>query len=93
MHLTEEELVDRAVANLGVQHTFEKDGRAIRIAVLVRVADWRPLVAPWWRGKEACIIAADWKGTSFCGTATDPYGTGSIARRKTSSSPRASVNS
>lgn len=35
------------------------------IACLIRTADWRPLTAPWWQGKEACIIGADLDGNFF----------------------------
>jgi hypothetical protein len=63
--LSEEELVDRAVSALGVRRSFRTDGRKIDLAILVRTADWRPLDAPWWRGKKVCVIAADLEGNFF----------------------------
>ncbi len=59
------EAFDRAVSNLGVRRFFRKDGQAIEVVCLVRVADWRPVQASWWRGKEACIIGADARGNFF----------------------------
>src|SRR5262245_30287231 len=41
---------------------FRHVDRDIVVACLVRTADWRPLKAPWWRGKEVCIIGADLDG-------------------------------
>jgi len=60
--MTEEDALDRAVTSLGVRRTFRKDGWTIELAALVRTADWRPLDAPWWRGKEVCIIGVDLEG-------------------------------
>jgi hypothetical protein len=44
------------------RRTFRHGGREIVVACLVRTSDWRPLKAPWWRGKEVCIIGADIDG-------------------------------
>jgi len=60
--VTEEDLLARAVADLGVRRTFRKDGLVIELALLAREPDWRPLDASWWRGKEVCIIGADLDG-------------------------------
>lgn len=54
--------MERAIRLLGVYRRFQGPEREIQIACLVRQADWRPLKAPWWRGKEACIIGADLDG-------------------------------
>lgn len=54
--------IDRAIARLWQRRTFLHGERNIVIACLVRTADWRPLRADWWRGKEACIIGADLDG-------------------------------
>lgn len=59
------EAIDRAQAQLFQHRTFRHDGRTLTIALLIRDADWRPLDAPWWRGKEACIIGADLDGNFF----------------------------
>ena len=60
-----EEPIDRAVANLGIRNSFQHGGRTITIVSLVRAADMRPLTAPWWRGKEVCIVGADLLGNFF----------------------------
>jgi hypothetical protein len=44
---------------------FRHGERAMTIACLIRTADWRPLDAPWWRGKGVCIIGADLDGNFF----------------------------
>jgi len=54
--------IDRAVQQLWHKRAFVLGDRKIEIAVLLRAADWRPLKADWWRGKEACIIGADMRG-------------------------------
>jgi hypothetical protein len=41
---------------------FRHGGREIVVACLIRTADWRPLKAPWWSGKEVSIIGADLDG-------------------------------
>lgn len=35
------------------------------LVCLIRRAEWRPLKAPWWRGKEACLIGVDLDGNFF----------------------------
>jgi len=57
--------IARAVNHLGVRRIYRGDGRSIVIASLVREEDWRPLHAPWWRGKEVCVIGADLEGNFF----------------------------
>ena len=42
---------DRAIRHYP-QRTFRHGERTFVVACLVRADDWRPLVAPWWRGKE-----------------------------------------
>ena len=59
------EAIDRAQAQLFRRRTYRHDGRAITIALLVRDADQRPLEAPWWRGKEVCLIGVDVDGNFF----------------------------
>ena len=63
--MTEDDALDRAVAAFHVRRTFRKEGRAIELALLLRTADLRPLVAPWWRGKEVYILAVDLDGNFF----------------------------
>jgi hypothetical protein len=60
-----DEQFDRAVDNVGWRRTVRIDDRTIQIACLIRVADWKPLAAPWWRGKEACVVGADIDGNFF----------------------------
>jgi hypothetical protein len=57
--------LDRAIKDLGVRRTFRHGTRTIEIATLVREADWRPLRAPGWRGKEVCVIGTDLAGNFF----------------------------
>ncbi|HAB17453.1 MAG TPA: hypothetical protein PLX89_10325 [Verrucomicrobiota bacterium] len=59
------EAIDRAQANLSWRRTIRHDGREVTIALLVRDADWRPLHALWWRGKEVCLIGVDVDGNFF----------------------------
>jgi len=59
------EAIDRAHAMLSFRRTFRHDEQILTIALLVRGADWSPLDAPWWRGKEVCIIGADVDGNFF----------------------------
>lgn len=53
---------ERARVNLFQLRTVQLADRELVIACLLREADWRPLRAPWWRGKEVCIIGADLDG-------------------------------
>jgi hypothetical protein len=57
--------MDKAIRNLGLCHTIRYGVRILILACLIRKADWRPLKAPWWRQKEACIIGADLDGNFF----------------------------
>lgn len=41
------------------------DGRTVEIALLVRESDWRPLDAPWWKGKQVSLVGADMRGNFF----------------------------
>jgi hypothetical protein len=59
------EPIDVAHAYLFERRTFRHDGRTMTIGLLIRHADWRPLQAPWWRGKQVCIIGADLAGNFF----------------------------
>ncbi|MEP6811102.1 MAG: hypothetical protein ABI992_12730, partial [Chthoniobacterales bacterium] len=59
------EAVDRAIRQLPVRNTFRDGEAAIPVAFLLRSADWRPLKAPWWLGKEVCIIGAGHNGNFF----------------------------
>ena len=57
--------MDGAMKQLPVRNTFRDSGAAIPVAFLLRAADWRPLKAPWWHGKEVCILGADYDGNFF----------------------------
>jgi hypothetical protein len=59
------EPIDRAKAALSWRRTFRHDRRTMTIALLVRDADWRPLDAPWWLGKQVSIIGVDLDGNFF----------------------------
>lgn len=67
---------ERAMVRLWPHRTFRHSERNMAIACLIRTADWRPLDAPWWRGKEVCIIGADLDGNFFCGIAMGQFGIG-----------------
>jgi hypothetical protein len=56
---------DNAARNLWDKQTLRFGERQLVIACLIRSADWRPLKAQWWRGKEVCIIGADLDGNFF----------------------------
>ena len=63
---------DHAIAQLCSHRTFRHAERTMTIAFLIRRADWRPLDAPWWCGKEVSIIGVDLYGNFFlrhCGGA------------------------
>lgn len=53
---------ERARESLFQRRTIRIGDQPREIACLLREIDWRPLKAPWWRGKEACIIGADLDG-------------------------------
>lgn len=59
------DLHSKAVRNLGVNRLFRHGENQFRLACLVRDEDLRPLWAPWWKGKEVCLIAADLTGNFF----------------------------
>lgn len=59
--------IDRAIKNLWQRRVFHHADKDIVVACLIREADWRPLKAPWWRGKEVCIIGADLSGNFLLG--------------------------
>jgi hypothetical protein len=54
--------IDRAIKNFWQRPVLHRADKDIVVACLIREADWRPLEAPWWRGKEVCIIGADLSG-------------------------------
>jgi hypothetical protein len=60
-----DEQFNRAVDNVGWCRTLHIGERRIDIACLIRTGDWRPLKAPWWRGKEVSVVGADTDGNFF----------------------------
>jgi hypothetical protein len=60
-----DEQFNRAVQNVGWRRTVHIGDRTIQIACLIRTGDWRPLKAPWWGGKEVCVIGAGIDGNFF----------------------------
>jgi hypothetical protein len=62
---TQPDPMEKALRNIGVYRMFRNAGHEIQIACLIRKNDWRPLKAPWWHGKEVCIIGADLTGNFF----------------------------
>jgi hypothetical protein len=59
------EAIDRVFKNCWPRTFPLAPDRNLTVAFLIRAADWRPLKAPWWRGKEVCIIGADIGGNFF----------------------------
>jgi hypothetical protein len=57
--------IKKALRRLRTPFAFPVGDRNLVIACLVREADWRPLKAPWWTKKEACVIGADLDGNFF----------------------------
>ena len=57
--------IDNAISRLLERRTFPFGDRNLVVACLIRTDDWRPLKAPWWSKKEACIIGADLSGNFF----------------------------
>src|SRR5512146_1385829 len=60
-----DEKFNRAVDRVGWCNTFRIEDRRIEIACLIRTGDWRSLKAPWWRGKDVCVVGADIDGNFF----------------------------
>jgi hypothetical protein len=61
------ELIDRAIRQLHGRRIFWHNEQSFVVACLIREADWRPLEAPWWRGKSVFIIGVDLDGNFFLG--------------------------
>ena len=57
--------IDKAISQLWSRRAFPFEGSHLVVACLIRKSDWRPLKAPWWTKKEACIIGADLDGNFF----------------------------
>ena len=57
--------IEKAIRQLGFRRTIVHGDRRILVACLVRMSDWIPLRADWWRGKEVCVIGADLDGNFF----------------------------
>jgi len=62
----DEEAMERAFADMWWKRIYPLSGdRKLTIAFLIRAHDWRPLDAPWWRGKQVSIIGSDIHGNFF----------------------------
>jgi hypothetical protein len=57
--------IDKAISRLRERRTFPFGDRNLVVACLIRKGNWRPLKAPWWSKKEACIIGSDLDGNFF----------------------------
>ena len=57
--------IDKAIDRLWQRRSFRFGDCDLEVACLIRKSDWRPLKAPWWRKKEACIIGVDLNGNFF----------------------------
>jgi hypothetical protein len=51
-----------AIRRLWDRRTYAGPAGDITVAMLVRAEDWLVLDAPWWKGKEVCIIGVDLGG-------------------------------
>lgn len=55
--------LEKAAKMIGMRPIFEFEGREIHVVCII---PWSPpLIAEWWRGKEATIIGADVNGNFF----------------------------
>ena len=55
--------LERAAKNIGIRPIFDFKGQEIHVVCIMA---WSPpLIATWWRGKEATIIGADVDGNFF----------------------------
>ncbi len=54
--------LEKAIKNLGLVRLIRTKERDIRLVILLRMDDWKHLVAPWWKGKSASIVAVDIDG-------------------------------
>ena len=57
--------IDKAIANLPRRSIVRKEGREFEVRSLVPYSEWRPLAAPWWKKKEACVIGDDSCGNFY----------------------------
>lgn len=55
----------KAFRELWHRNALSLDGRRVKVALLIREEDWRPLEAAWWQEKQASIIGADADGNFF----------------------------
>ena len=62
---TEPDLVDAAIRLLPAQSAFRTGEGALQVLFLLPHHLWRPLRAPWWTGKEVCVIGGDPDGNYF----------------------------
>ena len=61
----ESEATNKAIENLWLKRIYQHKDEKYIIAFLLRSDDYRPLDAPWWKGKEVNIIGADINGNFF----------------------------
>ena len=55
--------LEKAARMIGVKPIFEFEGKEIHVECVI---PWSPpLMAPWWRGKEASLVGADVNGNFF----------------------------
>ena len=57
--------IESAIKKLSYRRVIRIGDRDVTVACLLRAIDWRPLEAPWWTGKEVCIIGTDTDGNFF----------------------------
>jgi hypothetical protein len=54
--------LEKAISNIWINRKIIIDSREIIVALLLQEKDWRIVVAPWWRKKQASIIGTDYSG-------------------------------
>ena len=59
------QLLEKAIQEIGLKRKYEHDGSTYIVAFLIREEDQRPLSAPWWTGKLASVVGADIDGNFF----------------------------
>ena len=63
--MTQDEALEKAREALWMNRNFRFGDDTLVVACLIRAEDMRPLDAPWWRGKEVCLLGVDLSGNFF----------------------------
>jgi hypothetical protein len=63
--MAQSESFAKALKELWHRNVVSVGGQRVKVALLIREEDWRPLEAPWWQEKQASIIGVDVDGNFF----------------------------